>query len=292
MPKVKRNNIEPFYCKKKFGEPAKLSMVEQLSNIKVELINPTPVQEVVSTMCQFALNGWNDSPKTQFAPDEQSKCLTELFGGTALPLALETFRVNFSVQGIDLVDVTHLIRHRAFTFSAQCSDRDLRDLELVVKPSILANEYFKRRFHQIATQSAQLYADMLDSGEVNVFDARTILPVNKSHYYLVSGCLKDIINYVRQRIDEHIQTQSDNVVALLLWNKLCKEYPFLKPLIDLNGKDMYHINQVASGKTTIFPPSEKNDVMEWDEEQFFHDKHRDQFPGSEVYLGIKEKLTK
>ena len=292
MPKVKRNDTEPFYCEKKFGKPATLVMKEQLSNIKVELINPTDYFEVINTMCQFALNGWNTEPRTEFTEEEEDKCLSELFGGTALPLALETFRVSFSVSGLDLVDVTHLIRHRAFTFSAQCSDRDLRDLELVVKPSILANEEFRQRFEFIAYHSAKLYADMLDSGEVSVFDARTILPVNKSHYYLVSGCLKDIVNYVKQRIDEHIQTQSDNVVALMLWAELCKVYPFLVPLIDLNGKDMYHINQVKAGKTTIFPPSKKNDVMDWDEDQFFHDKHRDQFPGSDVYLGIKEKLTK
>lgn len=292
MAKVIRTDIEPFYCEKKFGEPATLVMNEQLSNIKVELINPTDYFEVINTMCQFALNGWNTEPRTEFTEEEEDKCLSDLFGGTALPLALETFRVSFSVSGLDLVDVTHLIRHRAFTFSAQCSDRDLRDLELVVKPSILANEEFRQRFEFIAHKSAQLYADMLDSGEVSVFDARTILPVNKSHYYLVSGCLKDIVNYVKQRIDEHIQTQSDNVVALMLWAELCKVYPFLVPLIDLKGKDMYHINQVKAGKTTIFPPSKKNDVMDWDEDQFFHDKHRDQFPGSDVYLGIKDKLTK
>jgi thymidylate synthase (FAD) len=161
---------------------------------------------------------------------------------------------------------------------------------LHVKASILAVPEFAERFTEIAKLTQSLYIDMMDSGKVSVFDCRTILPVNKTHFYVVHGCIKDIINYVKQRTDEQIQPQSDNVVALQLWLELCKLYPFLKPLIDFTKQEAFFQKVARAGKTIIFPPNEKNDTFDWSPDQFFHDKHRDKFEGSDVYLSIRDAI--
>ena len=285
--------IEPMYCLPKWGKKGSLTIREQLSNIKVTIVNAPSVEDIRKIIPVFVLNGWNNHPRIDdFTEEEIDTCIEQLFSGETIPNGMETINISFVVEGLDLIDVTHLIRHRAFTFSAQCSDRDLRDMELHVKPAIVNHEEFGPRFKEIAKLTQGLYADMMDSNDVNVFDCRTILPVNKTHFYAVKGCIKDIINYVRQRSDEQIQPQSDNIVALKLWLEIVKIYPFMKNLINFRAQEAFFQKVARAGKTIIFPPNEKNDTFDWNKDQFFHDKHRDKFDSSEVYLEIRDEIYK
>ena len=56
----------------------------------------------------------------------------------------------------------------------------------------------------------------------------------------------------------------------------------------------YYLIQNApyKGKTNIFPPNAKNDNFDWCEEQFYHPIGREEFPGGDVYLKIREDLLK
>ena len=293
MPKTNcQINHEPLYTDRKFGEPSNVTFIDQLDAIKVTIIDAPTVEQMRHLLPAFMFNSWSEEPKFKFSDEETDRCINELFSGSILPTGMETIGITFCVEGLDLVDVTHLIRHRAFSFSAQCSDRDLRHLTSLVKPSIIANDEFLDRYMEIVEKSVKLYADMMDSGEVNTFDARTILPICKSHFYNVRGCIKDIIAFCNQRCDEQIQPQSDNIVALKLWLEISKLYPFLKGAVDLKQQAKYYINQCKSGKTTIFPPNKRNDVFDWSPSMFFHDKHRDEFNGGNEYVALRDSILK
>jgi thymidylate synthase (FAD) len=289
-----RNNdieiTEPMYCTKKFLRAGSLNFKNQLNAIKVTIIDAPTVPQLRHLLPAFMLNSWTESPKFDgFTDEEIQKCFKELFAGEILPTGMETIGITWCVEGLDLVDVTHLIRHRMFSFSAQCSDRDLRDLDVMVKPSI-ANSEFMQRYTDIVYAQHQLYMDMMDSGDICTFDARTVLPISKSHFYNVRCCIKDLIAFVNQRADEQIQTQVDNIVALKLWLEVLKLYPFLKTAFNPRQQSAYYIKQCKAGKTTIFPPNANNDVFLWPSNQFFHGKHRDEFIGGHVYLNIRDEL--
>jgi thymidylate synthase (FAD) len=285
------NQHEPLYTERKFGKQPNVTFVDQFDAIKVTIVDAPTVEQMRKLLPVFMYNSWQEQPKFDgFTDEEIDTCIAELFAGSILPTGMETIGITFCVEGLDLVDVTHLIRHRAFSFSAQCSDRDLRNLTALVKPSIYENDGFFERYAKIVLDSVQLYADMMDSGEINTFDARTILPICKSHFYNVRGCIKDIIAFCNQRCDEQIQPQSDNIVAIKLWLEISKLYPFLKDTVNLRQQAKYYVNQCKNGKTTIFPPNKANDVFDWPESQFFHKKHRDEFNGGEVYLKLRDKL--
>ena len=290
MPKVDKNTAkENLYTPRKFGTPYSALFIDQFDAIKVTIIDAPPIDKMRSTLARFMLNSWSEYPRDIFNKEEMDKCIKELFDGSILPNGQEIIGITFRVEGIDMVDVTHLIRHRAFTFSAQCSDRDLRNMEVLVKPSIAESEFFQRYIDHV-NASVKLYADMMDSGDINTFDARTVLPLCKSHFYNVRGCIKDIIAFCNQRCDEQIQPQSDNIIAIKLWLEIVKLYPFLKGVVNLDQLSSYYIKQCKNGKTTIFPPNRKNDVFEWSNDQFFHDKHRDEFLGGERYRELKQSL--
>lgn len=293
---MKKTNIEhtcePLHTVKKFGQPATTTYLSQLDNLQVKLISPPTEEQFKSIIAIFMKNTWKDKlDHGPYSEDDVDQTIKELFKGEILPTGMECPNITWTVEGLDMIDTTHLIRHRLFSFSAQThADRDMRHDSAMVKPGIMIDTAFFARYISICDQAKALYTDMMDSGRVNCLDARTIMPRCFEHFYIVRSTIKDIISFCIMRADEQIQTQSDNIIALKLWLEILKQYPFLGGLIDFSKPDGFYIKQSKKGKTNIFPPNAKNDLFDWSPKQFFHDKHRDDFPGGSIYLDIRDNL--
>lgn len=284
--------IEPLHTTKKFQQPLKpTEYVEQLNAIEVKIFDAPTIEQFRTAVSVFMMNTWND--RLNYGPfDEKAidKCIYELFSGNILPTGMEIIGICWGVSGLDMIDTTHLIRHRMFSFSAQAhGDRDMRDDRVMVKGSILESSFYDRYAH-IIELSRKLYVEMMDSGEVHGLDARTIMPRCFEHFYMVRCCIKDLIGYVNLRKDEQIQTQVDNIVAMKLWLEVLKRYPFLKPFVDFTTPDAFYVKQCKAGKTNIFPPNNKNDMFKWNESQFYHPINRDRYKGSSYYLDLRQHL--
>jgi len=297
MPKVLKSQmpqLQPMHTNLKFGKkPGPIQFMNQLKEIDVQIVHAPTVAEFRKTISVFLLNTWNDKIQWDFPQDQIDQTIDELFKYELLPTAMETINITWSVNGMDMIDTTHLIRHRLFSFAAQVhGDRDMRDDRVMVKPGIMANADYFERYKQITTMARDLYVDMLDSGAVHGLDARTIMPRNFEHFYMVRCTIKDLIGYCVMRGDEQIQTTVDNIIAMKLWLEVLKKYPFLKDLVDFRKSDTFYQRQCAKGKTNIFPPNAKNDNFDWCEEQFYHTQGRDEYAGSESYLAIREDLLK
>lgn len=283
----------------KYGETPTTQYKEQLSTIKVDLLSYPSVEELKSYIPEFCLATWEDIPGT-YTDKERSEAIVNLFGGKLLPTAFETIRLTFRVSGLDLIDVTHLIRHRTLSFSAQCTaDRDMRHDACMVKGSILNHSSFFDRYTYLIDMAKELYSDMVDSKEVSILDARTILPRSLSSFYYVSGNIKDILQFIKTRIDEQIQPQSDNVIAMRMYQEICKVYPFLKGTINIGGVDKWYCDTMNSGHASnIYPPKFVNKTycrdnnINYSSTHFIYDKPREKFNGSEYYLNIKDEVIK
>jgi hypothetical protein len=295
MPKVHKSkmpHLQKMHTELKFGKkPGPLEFVNQLTAIDVKIVHAPTVAELRKTISVFLMNTWNDKIQWTFPEEDIDQTIDELFRYELLPTAMETINLTWSVNGMDMIDTTHLIRHRLFSFAAQVhGDRDMRDDRVMVKPSIMANPEFFDRYRKITQDARQLYIDMLDSGAVHGLDTRTIMPRNFEHFYMVRCTIKDLIGYCIMRGDEQIQTTVDNIIAMKLWLEVLKIYPFLKGLVDFRKPDAFYQRQSAKGKTNIFPPNAKNDNFDWCEEQFYHPIGREEFQGGDVYLRIREDL--
>lgn len=267
---------------------------EQLTNIKVHLIDGPTEEQLLKYIAEFSGATWEDKPRDDYTRAERKAALKDLFDGNLLPTAYETIRLTFRIEGMDIIDTTHLIRHRTLGFSAQCTaDRVLSHDDAVVKPSIMKNEKFFGRYCAITAAAKELYADMIASGEVSILDARTILTRNLETFYYVTGNLKDCMTFVQTRLDEQIQTMSDNVIALLMWKRIVERFPQLVDKIKIGGRDEWYIKTAASGRSSnIYMPKPENDVFDYKPSWFLYQKRRDDFPGSEVYREIKESVVK
>lgn len=292
MPKNNEVKHEPLYVVPKWNEPGCLEFVEHLSAIEVKIFDAPTEQQFRNAIATFMTNTWNDVPNYgPFDGEVTDKVIKELFAGNILPAGMEIIGLCFGINGMNVIDTTHLIRHRMFSFSAQThADRDMRNDRVVVSPQIMANPGFYERYKEICKLSHELYKDMVDSKLVDTLEARTIMPAAFERFYMCRACIKDVIAYCNLRSDEQIQPYADVIISLKLWLEVLKLYPFLRGLINFRNPDWFYVKQCSAGKTNIFPPLPKNDVFEWAETQFLYDKSRDKFPGFDVYNDLRESL--
>ena len=264
----------------------------QLETIEVKLMYAPSENDLLSYIPEFATATWRDNPDYNLTTDQKQNVIKDLFDNKILPTAYETINLTFKIEGMDIIDTTHLIRHRTLSFSAQCSaDRDIRNDDAVVKPGIITNEKFYKRYKKLTKECKKLYADMVDSGEVSLLDARTILNRNLATFYYVRGNLKDLMAYIRQRLDEQIQPTSDNVIAMKMWLRIVEQYPMLAEKIQIGGPDYWYIKTVPTGRSSnIYMPKKENDIFDYKEQWFLYQKRREDFPGNETYNKIKQDI--
>ena len=231
-------------------EKSSTKFLEHLSNIEVELLSAPDLQELYEYIPRWGTATWNDKPHNSYIETERKEVLQDMFDGKILPSAMETINLVFLVSNIDKVDVTHLLRHRTMSFSAICSaDRDLRHDDCLVKSSISDSEFINK-YEKLVSECKELYADMVDTDEISMLDARTILPTCLEHHYYCRASLNDSLHFIRQRLDRQIQPESDNIVALQMWIEIVKKYPMIKSLINLSSPDMWYVKTAPTGRSS------------------------------------------
>ena len=287
------NNLyqKKFPMKMYSGEKATTEFVSHLGAIDVKLLSAPALSHLKEYIPQFALATWEARP-TAYTPKEQDQAIVDLFAGKLLPGAMETISLVFQISNIDLVDVTHLIRHRTMTFSAHCTgDRDQRHDACLVKPSI-ENSDFMSRYTQIVEDAKDLYADMADSGDISILDARTILPRSMENHYYAKCNLKDLIHYLHQRLDRQIQPESDNILAMRILIETCKVYPLLKKQFDLDRPDAWYVKTAPTDHSSnlYMPEKPRNDVFEYMKQWFVYPKQRSEMSGGQVFMNLWKEL--
>src|SRR5699024_5041201 len=224
----KNNKLEPVKLPMpiRFGEKPDFEFVNDLENIKVSLVDYTPFESIVSYLPGYVNATWADNPQHKFKLDQVVEDIEKAFTFKTLPSILETIRLTFRIEGISVQDVTHLIRHRNFSFSAQCTgDRWLSHHKAVVPESIQNSPEFLERYKKLTTECRELYADMINSKEISLMDARLIL--NKFHdkFYYSSCNVRGLLGFIKQRLDRQIQPKLNNIVAYQMYLALCEVYP-------------------------------------------------------------------
>jgi len=283
----------PLLVNLKTGEKATTDYINGLDAINVRIINAPSIEELTNYIPEFTSGTWEDNPVTNFSFSERSKAVNDLFKGYLLPTALETIKITFIVENIDLPDVCHLIRHRTMGFSASgTGDRDSRHDKVLLKPSIIGSKY-EARIKEATNTLKEVYGEMMDDPDIPVLDARTFLPRNTSNYYYVTADLKAIFAFVGQRKDESIEPETMNIFAFKLWLEICKIYPQLKDKIDLRGPDHFAIKTSIGGRSSNFyVPETKNDIYEYKLNWFMKQKMRQEMRSGDQYIKIRDSILK
>lgn len=275
----------------KFGQEPKTNFLNNLDALKVELVDHPTRQQAWNVAWHYVKATWADRPDIDptagVSEQELAKNLEDVFGGRTLPAPMECLGFTFRLSGLSFQEVTHIIRHRAGTFAAQCTgDRDLRDDDVVVPEPVQNSPDFLRRWTKIVEESKALYAEMTDSKVVSMMDARMILPKCMTSFYYMRLSLKDLIGFIYQRMDTQIQPAADNLLASRMAVEVAKVIPEFTSVIDFNKPDMHYIktfrvkegDKFVSRGTNLYWPIPKNDKFE------FH-------PNDTIYQCTREEIN-
>lgn len=219
-------------------------IVNDLSNIKVTLLNYTPYSHLCKYIPELVTATWNENIqefRDTLLPKDRDEIMKLCFEGKLIPTALKSIPITILIEGITTHDVTHLLRHSGLSFAADCTG----DKYIVDRPIILPSffndcpEEYVFRYLDLQKQSYELYDDICNNlgNKVHIQDARLVLPRTMETFYYVTGSLFDFIKFLNQRIDMQVQPKSDNILALKLYKELSKVYPIK---ININARNNFY----------------------------------------------------
>ncbi|HIF14823.1 MAG TPA: FAD-dependent thymidylate synthase [Bacteroidetes bacterium] len=296
MPQDKTLKPITLPMKLKFGlEPATI-FYNNLRALEVELVDHPTREQAHNVAWQYVKATWaddaDDTTPHQYIPKKElSSNLEDVLNFRALPTPMECLGFTFKLSGLSFQEVTHIIRHRAGSFAAQCTgDRDLRDDPAVIPESVENSPEFLARWTRLVRDSKQLYVDMTDSKDVSMMDARMILPKCMTSFYLMRLNLKDLLGFIAQRQDMQIQPAADNLLAVYMARELIRVLPEASTRVSFNKPDMHYVKtfRVPDGNggwtsrgTNLYWPEPKNDLFDYHPDDSIYQARREEINGTE-----------
>lgn len=276
----------------RFKEKPTTEFVNNLENINVQLVTAPSMDELKHYCVPFSNGTWAEDPMhiVNYSKFQNEKdmdlAMYHVFSQKILPTTLETVRCNFLIEGITLLEVTHILRYRRAVFSAECSgDKWLTHKKFCVPQSIQNSPEFYERFQKICLDAKQLYCDMIDSEAINPQDARFIMPRNTDTFYFMSMTLKDVLMFLNDRVDKQIHPQADNVIAYQMIIELVRKYPMLVKIIGskfIHKVAKFYVDTARQNRSTNwFRPDADSDVFEYNIKDFvYRNQYRDTMVGT------------
>lgn len=281
----KNNNLDPVKLPMdiKFDREQKTEFKNNLDSIGIKLMCYPSIQELRSYIPAFVDATWSEDPKKEYTVHEKSILLKEMFEGKTLPGARETMNFVFQITGISLQEVTHILRHRNATFSADCSgDKWWSEKDALIPCSIQNSPELLERYKKIVNDAKQLYCDMIDTRLISIMDARYILPRCLETYYYMRINYNDLINFINQRKDVQIQPETDNVMAYQMFTCLLNVYgDLVKDAVDFSNPSPFYQKMARTGRATnLYYPEPEVDNFEWNENDFIYKGRRKDLNGT------------
>ncbi len=276
--------------------------VNHLRSIKATPLQLPTLHDLEKYIPEFVAMTWLNDPQDiekMLARRGMTRAdvVDEMFAGRTLPTALETIRITMVLEGLDMTNVTHILRHRLFGFSAQSSGwGTMEGHNWLHNDAWEAEPELFDRAVKLCNMSMQLYKDALDSG-MNFYDARHYLMHNMEQKYCMTGDLKAWIGFITQRLDRTNQPTSDNILALRCRQVLVKAYPQLESRLPLEPILGIYINAINSKfNVNTYPPDAKHRAelekrgIDWGTAIFDNDKPRDEYKGNDAFITLFNEI--
>ena len=285
-------NLEPVTLPMplRFEEKPETEFVNDLDALRVELVDSPTGEQIRNVAYRYVKATWADSPEEtdplNATQRELSETLEDVMQFRALPAGMEAMSFTFLIGGIDLQTVTHLIRHRAGTFAAQCTgDRWQSHSRALIPAAVQNSPEIYNRWKDHVEAGKQLYADMIDTREISIMDARTILPRAIETFYYARFNLKDLIGFIRQRCDKQIQPAVDNLMAAKMALEVCKVIPEAATVIGtktLTAPAMHYVRNLRAGTGTnlYWPDADTDAKIEYHPNDTIYQAERDDVNGT------------
>lgn len=261
------------------GEIPRTQFKDSLEAVKVDLIC---YPDSRTDLCAYAFQKatWMTEPYLPLKNKKQDRKIVKdlkvyAFEKKGLPLSLELYDFVFCVSGITRIVTHQIVRNRiGATYSQQASgDKDWRHHSALVPRSIYRRKELYKEFKKQVLEAKILYANMLDTMEIPVLDARRILPHCLETFIYVKFNLVTLASFIQKR--DCVQTQEPEmvIVARKMKEVVLQKFPNLVSLLKnlcKEGKCYYSLFDRQVG-TSMFIPDKDHD-FEYNKNNFFYDK--------------------
>jgi thymidylate synthase (FAD) len=266
-----------------FGQRPLTCFKDYRKSIKVELIKYDDRESMLRGTYDFVKATWSEDGREseRASESEMQDALKAMLSGKALGLGLETVNFMFKISGITRIDTHQIVRQRiGVTFSQQCTgDRFLNHNDVLVEESIAKYPDILERFIDSTLKCKMCYSRMVDSLDISIQAARSILPHNLETFIFMNTNLATLLFFYQKRIDDGSQTWQMNEISRQMADEVCRVFPELSEVFEKN-KSKFKLQREASAdrkntfSTSLYVPNV--DEFDYHERDFLYQKKKNE----------------
>ena len=291
----------------------KTTFVNDLENIKVELLMAPELDDLLDITAPVLLATWdkcarhkdsslNKAELCDVSYEEKMKLFYRSMRGGFLPAFKEYFNIVAMFDGITFHDCSHIFRSRQLAFQADCTgDKVLNEREIVVPESYEICGYADE-YKRIMTDMMNLYCKMYNDKRISHHDARLVTPKTMGTFVTAKMNIGDVMRLVHQR-NPQTEPSADVIMMEQLWVEICKKYPFMASLIDIDEPSFFYKKEETTCKnfaSHFYPPmTDRNALPEGANNEWLYDVPRSEMPGydeksifNKLRSGYREELKR
>ena len=268
-----------------------------VSLIKTTILNTSDISNLQNYIPELVMATWNEDINNfnaSITDEDRQKFLFRTLQGKFIPTALDSINVTFKIEGMTWHDVSHLIRHKDFSFAADCSGDKIIENRVIAQPEFIEELHLENEYNFAMKTLISLYNKAINHG-VHIQDARLMLPRTMTTFYYVTGSLNACLKFIRQRIDRQVQPKADNIMAMQLLLELCKILPQLTCIISPDIENTFYTKETltnfASKWEMPLPQNVSKLKGKIQNEDFVYDKPRDALPGNKTFVKLWKEYT-
>lgn len=282
------------HCKIKKGEVPSTNFINMHDAVEVQLVNGPSHEGIKKMVVDMAGASWFPSYSSKFEGAALDQEFSDVLNGNTLSQAMEAMQFTILVKGLHLHSTHALVRNRIGIAYMQQSHAvsDMRHDDILSPPSFDRHPELKTRYENLAKDAKQLYADLLDTDDVAIEDARlAMLKTIPSHIYFTCNFIT-LMNIVGKRLDTQEESVQLNIMCEKIQDIFEKEYPMLRPYLKSHCEmgRCFH-NKKGYKANCIYARDELHKIEGYEDEFTLHNKTKAKLTGY-TPRALKEKLSK
>lgn len=264
------------------------------TEMKVSILSCPDMEQLKTYIPELVMATWNediDKFNESLTEDDRNRFLFRSLQGKFIPTAMRSMGITFKIENMSWHDVSHLIRHGLFSFSADCSgDKIIEDRAVILPQAVVESGCFDK-YDTAIRLLEECYADIINAGG-HIQDARLMLPRTMTTFYYVTGNLDYTLTFLRQRLDRQVQPKADNIMAMKLLLELCEKIPYLYFVINPNMQNNFYVKESTTNFASKWqkPLPQNEAALEGKEIDWLYPTSRDEMIGNSKFVEEYNKL--
>lgn len=250
----------------KRGQLPRTMFIDNINAVNVELLNWPDEERAKRHLINFAAGSWFEDFSKIADFEDYNAALNELMDGKILAQGLEGLTFSFLVSGLSLHGSHAIVRTRIGAAYLQQSQAimDLRHCAFLMPRAYQKHPDLLESYQKISISTKHLYANMLETDQIAVTDARFVLPKTIPVWINISMSLPTILGVYSKRTDVTEEHPEMNRFAELLRIRIEEKFPWMSTYFKRDANCIHRFEGYRSNCVfqrdggDILPPGSKD----------------------------------